>query len=42
MHACETAHKAEIKQLQNKWNNVILVNFENEIYLLEMELRKRQ
>ena len=40
--ACEAAHKAELKQLRNKWNNVILPNFENEIALLEMELKKRQ
>jgi predicted nucleic acid-binding Zn-ribbon protein len=28
--------------MSNRWNNLILPNFENEIALLEMELKKRQ
>jgi hypothetical protein len=42
MSGVEAAHKAEVKALQNKWNNVILPNLENQIALLEMELKKRQ
>lgn len=41
MKALENAHKAEIKELINKWNNVIVPNFENEASLLEIELKKR-
>lgn len=41
MKALENAHKAEIKELINKWNNVIMPNFENEAALLEIELKKR-
>lgn len=41
MKALENAHKAEIKELINKWNNVIMPNFENEATLLEIELKKR-
>jgi hypothetical protein len=28
--------------MTNRWNNLIIPNFENEIALLEMELKKRQ
>jgi hypothetical protein len=42
MAGVEAAHKSEVKALQNKWNNVILPNLENQIALLEMELKKRQ
>ena len=28
--------------MSNRWNNLIIPNFENEIALLEMELKKRQ
>jgi len=41
MKALDNAHKAEIKELINKWNNVIIPNFENEAALLEIELKKR-
>jgi len=41
MKALENAHKAEIKELINKWNNVIMPNFENEASLLEIELKKK-
>lgn len=41
MKALDNAHKAEIKELINKWNNVIIPNFENEVALLEIELKKR-
>jgi len=41
MKALENAHKAEIKELINKWNNVIIPNFENEVTLLEIELKKK-
>ena len=41
MKALENAHKAEIKELINKWNNVIMPNFENETALLEIELKKK-
>ena len=41
MKALENAHKAEIKELINKWNNIIIPNFENEAALLEIELKKR-
>ena len=41
MRALESAHKAETRELLNKWNNVIIPNFENEAALLEIELKKR-
>jgi hypothetical protein len=41
MRALEAAHKAETKELINKWNNVIIPNFENEVALIEIELKKR-
>ena len=41
MRALDNAHKAEIKELMNKWNNVIIPNFENEAALLEIELKKK-
>ena len=41
MKALENAHKAELKELINKWQNVIMPNFENEAALLEIELKKR-
>ena len=41
MQSLEGAHKAEIKDLQNKWNNVILPQSENEAALIEMELKKK-
>lgn len=41
MKALENAHKAELKELLNKWSNVIMPNFENETALLEIELKKR-
>lgn len=41
MKALENAHKQEIKELINKWNNVIMPNFENEASLFEIELKKR-
>ena len=42
MQALENAHLAEIKDLLQKWNNLILPNFENEAQLLELELKNRQ
>ena len=41
MKALNNAHKLEIKELINKWNNIIIPNFENEAALLEIELKKR-
>jgi hypothetical protein len=41
MRALDNAHKAEIKELMNKWNNVIIPNFENEAALIEIELKKK-
>lgn len=41
MKALENAHKAELKELINKWQNIIMPNFENEAALLEIELKKR-
>lgn len=41
MEALEKAHKQEIKDLQNKWNNIILPQSENEAALIEMELKKK-
>jgi hypothetical protein len=41
MKALENAHKAELKELLNKWSNIIMPNFENEAALLEIELKKR-
>ena len=41
MEALENAHLAEIKELLNKWNNIIIPNFENEVTLIELELKKR-
>jgi len=41
MKALDNAHKAEIKELLNKWNNIIIPNFENEAALIEIELKKR-
>ena len=40
--ALENAHKVELKELTNKWNNIILPQNENEAALIEMELKKRQ
>lgn len=42
MEALENAHLAEVKELLQKWNNIIMPNFENESSLLELELKKRQ
>ena len=33
--------REEIKELINKWNNAIMPNFENEVALLELELKKK-
>lgn len=41
MKALENAHKAELKELVNKWDNILIPNFENETTLLELELKKR-
>ena len=41
MKALESAHKAETHELLNKWNSVIIPNFENEAALIEIELKKR-
>ena len=41
MKALDNAHKSEIKELINKWNNIIIPNYENEAALLEIELKKR-
>lgn len=41
MKVLENAHKYEIKELINKWNNVIIPNFENECSLLKIELKKK-
>ena len=41
MEALENAHRAEIKELQNKWNNIILPQSENEAALIEMEMKKK-
>lgn len=41
MKALENAHREEIKELINKWNNIIIPNFENEATLIELELKKR-
>jgi hypothetical protein len=38
----EAAHRAELKELQNKWDNLILPVNENESALFEMEIKKRQ
>jgi hypothetical protein len=37
----EAAHRAELKELQNKWDNLILPVNENESAFLEMEIKKR-
>ena len=42
MDSLENAHKAEVQELQNKWNNIILPQNENEATLIEMELKKKQ
>ena len=36
-----SALKAEMKELINKWNNIIIPNFENEASLLELEMKKK-
>jgi hypothetical protein len=41
MRALENAHKGEIKELINKWDNLIMPNYENEALLLEIELKKK-
>jgi hypothetical protein len=41
MLALENAHRSELKELQNKWNNLILPINENENAFLEMEIKKR-
>jgi len=40
--ALENVHKQELRELTNRWDNLTMPNFENEIALLEMELKKRQ
>ena len=35
-------HRQELRELTNRWDNLTMPNFENEIALLEMELKKRQ
>jgi len=37
----ENAHRMELKELQNKWNNLILPINENESAFLEMEVKVR-
>ena len=41
MKALENAHKAELKELVNKWDNILIPNFENETTFLELELKKK-
>ena len=41
MRALDAAHKAEVRELLQKWNAVVVPNFENEAALIEIELRKR-
>lgn len=41
MESLENAHIAEIAELKNKWNNIILPQNENEAALIEMELKKK-
>jgi predicted nucleic acid-binding Zn-ribbon protein len=42
MMALEQVHRQELRELTNRWDNLTMPNFENEIALLEMELKKRQ
>ena len=42
MQALDGAHQDELRELQNKWNNIILPQNENEATLIEMELKKKQ
>ena len=42
MKALENAHKQEVKEMLNKWNSIIMPNFENEASLIELELKKKQ
>ena len=42
MTALENAHRVELSELQNKWNNIILPQNENEAALIEMEIKKKQ
>jgi len=39
MGSLENAHKVELSELQNKWNNIILPQNENEVALIEMEIK---
>ena len=39
--ALENAHKEEIKDLNNKWSNIILPQNENEASLMELDLKRR-
>jgi len=41
MESLENAHKSELQELQNKWNNIILPQNENEAALIEMELKQK-
>lgn len=41
MLALEDAHRLEVRELSNKWTNIILPQNENEATLIEMELKKR-
>lgn len=41
MQALDNAHRAEMKELQNQWDNNFIPNFENEQALLELELKRR-
>ena len=42
MESLENAHIAEIAELKNKCNNIILPQNENQAALIEMELKKKQ
>ena len=39
--ALDNAHKTELKEFNNKWENIIMPNFESETELLQLELRRK-
>lgn len=39
--ALENSYKDEVKELISKWDNLIMPNFENEVIIMEVELKKK-
>ena len=41
MQALDDAHRSELDEFHHKWDRVMIVNFQNECDLLDLELKKR-